>query len=605
MKRFPLLPVLALLLFAACSEQPSGPAPEQTGRLDKVVSVDPSGSDVDLKDRYIVVFKESVGNVDQLVDEMTRGNGSTVHYRYRHTIKGFAATLPPQALEGLRRNPNIASITPDAMMYAVGTQSPVPSWGLDRIDQTTPSLNNSFTYPNDGSGVTVYIIDTGILYGHQEFGGRASFGFDAFGGNGSDLNGHGTHVAGTVGGTTVGVAKNVNLISVRVLDRRGSGSTAGVIAGVDWVAGHNSGTAVANMSLGGGFYQPLNDAVADAVLDGVTFCVAAGNESTLASTKSPASELSAITVGATASGDIWASYSNYGSVVDILAPGTGIYSAWKSSTTSYNTISGTSMASPHVAGVAALYLAANPGSAPATVRNALVNNAPAVSVVRLPSNTTNKIVYTGFIGGGTPPTPPADPTNLAAAAVAYNQINLSWNDNATNETNYYIEQSPDGTSSWQQIASLGADVESYSVTGLSANTTYYFRVRAGNGGGYSGYSNTANAQTLSQPSQTEVWISNVSTSSAWSNSVIWNATLAVTVTAAANAPVPNATVFFTWNGGSGSAITDMNGVATITTGGLNSKKVASIQMDVSTVSGSNLSYQGDNGLLPVTVNKPN
>ena len=605
MKRFPLLPVLALLLFAACSEQPSGPASEQTGRLDKVVSVDPSGSDVDLKDRYIVVFKESVGNVDQHVDEMTRGNGSTVDYRYRHTIKGFAATLPPQALEGLRRNPNIASITPDAMMYAVGTQSPVPSWGLDRIDQTNPSLNNSYTYPNDGSGVTVYIIDTGILYGHQEFGGRASFGFDAFGGNGSDLNGHGTHVAGTVGGTTVGVAKNVNLISVRVLDRRGSGTTAGVIAGVDWVAGHNTGTAVANMSLGGGFYQLLNDAVADAVNDGVTFCVAAGNESTLASTKSPASEPSAITVGATASGDIWASYSNYGSVVDILAPGTGIYSAWKSSTTSYYTISGTSMASPHVAGVAALYLAANPGSAAGTVRNALVNNAPAVSVAGLPSNTTNKIVYTGFIGGGTPPTPPANPTNLGASAVAYNRIDLSWTDNATNETNYYVEQSPDGTSSWQQIASLGAGAQSYSVTGLSANTTYYFRVRAGNSGGYSGYSNTASAQTPSQPAQTDVWISHVSTSSAWSNSVIWNATLAVTVTTAANAPVPNATVFFTWNGGSGSAITGANGVATITTGGLNSKKVPSIQMDVSTVSGTNLSYQGDNGLLPVTVNKPN
>lgn len=602
MKRFPLLPVLALLLFAACSEQPSGPAPEHGGQLGKVVSVDPSGSDFDLKDRYIVVFKESVGNVDQLVDAMTRGNGSTVHYRYRHTIRGFAATIPPQALEGLRRNPNIASITPDGLMYAVGTQSPVPSWGLDRIDQTTPSLNNSYTYPNDGSGVTVYILDTGILYGHQEFGGRASFGFDAFGGNGSDLNGHGTHVAGTVGGVNVGVAKNVNLISVRVLDRRGSGTTSGVIAGVDWVTGHNSGTAVANMSLGGGYYQPLNDAVADAVDDGVTFCVAAGNESTLASTKSPASEPSAITVGATASGDIWASYSNSGSLVDILAPGTGIYSAWKSSATSYNTISGTSMATPHVAGVAALYLSANPGSAPTTVRNALVNNAPGVTVTGIPSNTTNKIVYTGFIGGGTPPTPPAAPTNLNASAISYNRIDLSWTDNATNETAYHVERSLDGTN-FTQIASLGAGATSYSVTGLNASTTYYFQVRAGNSAGFSSYSNIASATTDAQPTLKDVWITAASASSAWSNSVIWTATLSVTVTDGVDA-VPNATVSFTWTGGSGSATTDANGVASITTGGLNGKKVSSIQMNVNTVTGSNLSYQGAGGLLPVTVLKP-
>lgn len=602
MKRSPLLLVLALIFFAACSDQPSGPASDGEKTLGKAAPVDLTDETVDLKDRYIVVFKESVGNVDELVDQMTRGNGSTVHYRYRHALKGFAATIPPQAVEGLRRNPNVAYIEPDGMMYAIATQSPVPSWGLDRIDQTSSSLNNQYVYNNDGTGVKVYIIDTGILYGHQEFGGRAIFGFDAFNSTGTDLNGHGTHVAGTVGGSTVGVAKGVTLVSVRVLDRRGSGTTSGVIAGVDYVTANNTGYAVANMSLGGGYYAPLNTAVENAIADGVTFAVAAGNESTLASSKSPASAPNAITVGATGSGDIWASYSNYGSVVDILAPGSYIFSAWKTSTTSYNTISGTSMATPHVAGVAALYLDANPGSSPATIRNALVSNATNATIAGLPSGTTNDLLYSGFITGGSTPTAPAAPTGLTATAVAYNQINLTWTDNATNESNYYVEISTDGGSTFALLATLSSNATSYSSTGLTASTPYHYRVQAGNSAGYSGYSNTANATTPAQPQSTTVYVTNVSTSSSWTNSTIWTATLSVTVTDASSAPVSGATVSFTWTGGSGTAVTGANGVATITTGGINSKKVSSISMNVAGVTGTNLTYGGDNtGLLPVTV----
>lgn len=398
MKRFPLSLVLALVFFAACSDQPSGPATDSENALGKAAPVDLTDETIDLKDRYIVVFKESVGNVDELVDQMTRGNGSTVHYRYRHALKGFAATIPPQAVEGLRRNPNVAYIEPDGMMYAIATQSPVPSWGLDRIDQTNSSPNNQYVYNNDGTGVTVYIIDTGIRYDHVQFGGRASFEFDAFGGTGADGNGHGTHVAGTVGGNTVGVAKNVALKSVRVLNNQGSGTTSGVIAGINQVAGYHSQYSVANMSLGGGYSSSLNSAVAAAVNSGVTFVVAAGNESTLASTKSPASEASAITVGATASGDAWASYSNYGGVVDILAPGTYIYSAWKNSSTSYNTISGTSMATPHVAGVAALYKAANINATPAQIESALEGAATQNAINGVPSGTPNLLVYSLVAG---------------------------------------------------------------------------------------------------------------------------------------------------------------------------------------------------------------
>ena len=602
MTRFPLFLVLALVFFAACSDQPSGPASDGEKTLGKAAPVDLTDETIDLKDRYIVVFKESVGNVDELVDQMTRGNGSTVHYRYRHALKGFAATIPPQAVEGLRRNPNVAYIEPDGMMFAITTQTPVPSWGLDRIDQTTPSLNNQYVYNNDGTGVKVYIIDTGILYGHQEFGGRAIYGFDAFNSTGTDLNGHGTHVAGTVGGSTVGVAKGVTLVSVRVLDRKGSGSTSGVIAGVDYVKGNNTGYAVANMSLGGGYYAPLNTAVENAIADGVTFAVAAGNESTLASSKSPASAPNAITVGATASGDIWASYSNYGNVVDILAPGTYIYSAWKTSTTSYNTISGTSMATPHVAGVAALYLDANPGSSPVTIRNALVSNANNATIAGLPSGTTNLLLYSGFITGGSTPTAPAAPTGLTATAVAYNQINLSWTDNATNESDYYVERSTDGTN-FTQIATLSSNATSYSSTGLTASTPYYYQVRAGNAVGYSGYSNTANATTPAQPQSTTVFVTSVTPSSSWTNSTIWTATLSVTVTDASSAAVSGATVSFTWTGGSGTAVTNSSGVATITTGGINGKKVSSIDMTVADVTGTNLTYGGDipSTLLPVTV----
>jgi hypothetical protein len=606
MKRFSFLLTALFLVFAACSDQPAGPSTEGDADLRKAVTQDANG-EFDLKDRYIVVFRSEVGNVDEQVDRMTRGNGSTVHFRYRHAIKGFCATIPPQAVEGLRRNPNVAYIEPDGMMYAITTQYNVPSWGIDRIDQASLPLSTSYTYNNDGAGVTVYIIDTGILYNHVEFGGRASFGMDVIGTTGLDENGHGTHVAGTVGGANVGVAKGVTLKSIRVLNKRGSGTTSGVIAGVDWVTANHAPLSVANMSLGGGYYLPLNQAVAGAVTAGVTFVVAAGNESTDASTKSPASEPTAITVGATTSTDGWAYYSNYGTVVDILAPGSSIYSAYKTSTTSYATMSGTSMASPHVAGVAALYKAANPGASPSSIENAIKTGATANVISGVPANTTDDLVYSLIAGGGGGGTAPAAPTTLSASAISSSQINLTWTDNASDESGFYIERF-NGTA-FVQIATVGADATSFSNTGLNASTLYQYRVRAFNSYGNSAYSNIASATTSAAtpiPMITAYVTSAVGTS-AWVNPVSWAATLTVEVMDASSsgAPVSGATVAVSWANGSGTGITNSSGVATVTTGSMNVKKITSVSMTINSVTGSNISGYNLSGVTnPVVVQKP-
>ena len=357
-----------------------------------------------LADRYIVVFRDDVQNPDALTDALVAQGGGTVHYRYAHAIKGFAATLPAAAIDGVSRNPNVAYIEPDGVVSISATDNSVSSWGLDRIDQRDLPLSNSYTYATDGSGVRAYIIDTGIRLTHSEFGTRASFGYDAFGGTGADCHGHGTHVAGTVGGAEYGVARNVNLIAVRVLDCNGSGTNAGVIAGVNWVTANAVKPAVANMSLGGSFSSTLNTAVSNAIASGVTFAVAAGNSNANACNSSPASANSALTVGATTITDGRASYSNYGTCVDLFAPGSGITSSWSTSDVATNTISGTSMASPHVAGVAALYLSAtgNSTKTPGQVESAIEGAATVGKVASPGSGSPNLLLYNVF-GASQPP----------------------------------------------------------------------------------------------------------------------------------------------------------------------------------------------------------
>ena len=292
----------------------------------------------------------------------------------------------------LADDPDVAYVEEDSEMEIITTQTGA-TWGLDRIDQANRPLNGTYVYTTTGSGVNAYIIDTGIRVSHTQFGGRAAAVFDAFGGSGSDCHGHGTHVAGTVGGSIHGVAKAVRLFAVRVLNCSGSGSNSGVIAGVNWVTGNRINPAVANMSLGGGVSTALDNAVANSIASGVTYAIAAGNSNVNASNSSPARVSSAITVGSSTSSDAKSSFSNYGSVVDIFAPGSSITSAWYTSTTATAVLSGTSMAAPHVAGVAARYLQNNRTASPATVRNAIVNTASLNKLSGLPSGTANRLLF--------------------------------------------------------------------------------------------------------------------------------------------------------------------------------------------------------------------
>lgn len=392
-----LVGTLALASFGAAAQTPPN----------SMAATHPFGASAVIKDRYLVVFKSHVTNPGQEASNAMRGvaNGQ-IHHTYSQALKGFAATIPPAALNGLRNNPNIESIEPDltVKLNQISPQNQA-TWGLDRIDQADRPLDTQYHFGPTGAGVNAFIIDTGIRADHAEFTGRVLAGFTAIndGQGTADCNGHGTHVSGTVGGSTWGVAKQVKLVPVRVLDCAGSGSYSGVIAGIDWVAGSGLRPAVANMSLGGSYSSTLNAAVAGAVAKGVTMVIAAGNSNVDACTTSPAGEPSAITVGATTSADQRASYSNFGACVDVFAPGTSITSAWNTGTTATNTISGTSMASPHVAGVVALALQGNPEALPAAVASYIVSTSTTNRLTSTGTGSPNRLLYA--LGSASTPAP--------------------------------------------------------------------------------------------------------------------------------------------------------------------------------------------------------
>jgi subtilisin family serine protease len=311
--------------------------------------------------------------------------GVNPHFVYTAALNGFSATLSQGQLNALQHNPNVDYIEQDQVVSVTATQSNA-TWGIDRIDQRSRPLSGTYTYTSTASNVTAYIIDTGIQPDHPQFGTRAQAVY-----GGTDCNGHGTHVAGTIGSTTYGVAKSVRLRGVRVLGCSGSGSISGIIAGVDWVRANAVKPAVANMSLGGGYSSSLNTAVTNLANSGVFVAVAAGNENTSACNRSPASATAVLTVAASTSTDARATYSNYGSCVDLYAPGSSVTSTWTGSGT--RTISGTSMASPHVAGVAALYKGNYGEASQSTINSWIINNSTAGVITGNPSGTPNRLLF--------------------------------------------------------------------------------------------------------------------------------------------------------------------------------------------------------------------
>lgn len=355
-----------------------------------------------IENSYIVVLDDAVVGekgmfsiAPYVASELAATHKGQLKHIYQDALNGFAVNMSPEDAERLSLDFRVAYVEEDGVMTADATQSN-PPWGLDRIDQRNRPLNAIYTFNHTGAGVFAYVIDTGIRTTHTQFGGRAANVFDAFGGSGADCNGHGTHVSGTIGGSTYGVAKSVNLRGVRVLDCNGSGSTSGVIAGVNWVTSNHSNPAVANMSLGGGASSSLDTAVNNLSNSGVAIAVAAGNSNADACNSSPARAANAITVGATTTTDARASFSNFGTCLDLFAPGSGILSSWFSSDTATATLSGTSMASPHVAGVAALYKQVNPSASSSTVRNAIVNNATTNVVTSAGTGSPNRLLYSLF-----------------------------------------------------------------------------------------------------------------------------------------------------------------------------------------------------------------
>jgi len=374
--------------------------------------------------RYIVTLHKSVGDVDKKAKELKAEARTGAVVDTYTKVKSFLVNATSSEAEELRSQPEVRAVERDGVMYLKDTQTN-PPWGLDRIDQRNRPLSNSYTYDQTGAAIDAYMIDTGIHATHQDFSGRVQPGVNTVDSSPSttDCNGHGTHTAGTVGGETYGVAKDVTLIAVRVFGCGNSTATSAIIAGVDWVvANHNAGEpAVANMSLGGGASTAMDNAVAAMINDGVSTAVASGNETANACNSSPGRLPAAITTGATDINDARASFSNFGTCVDLHGPGVGVVSAAPSSNTATATLSGTSMAAPHVAGAAALYLEANPGASPSTVHNAIVGNATngVISGIQTScsfidnllgtctAGTPNKLLFTG--SGSQPPPPPPPP----------------------------------------------------------------------------------------------------------------------------------------------------------------------------------------------------
>jgi subtilisin family serine protease len=492
-KRVRSLSLLTAALLVAGRALPAAAQDPTTGTEKLIRSADPVGG------LYVVLLAGPVdpAKVAPQAADLAAKHGGQVTHVYIHAVTGFAIETTEESALALSREPGV-ELVQEAGVFKTSTTQPNPPWGLDRIDQRDLPLSGAYTYGRTGQGVKAFVIDTGIYAQHQDFGGRAVRLADVIGGvtpPGNDCHGHGTHVSGTLGGATFGVAKGVTLYGVRVLDCSGSGTTASVVAGVDFVTSYvvsqNARPAVVNMSLGGPADSALDAAVRNSIARNITYSIAAGNSSANASGYSPARVGEALTVAASAINDAWASFSNYGSVIDVIAPGVDVLSAGHTSPTATAVFSGTSMAAPHVAGAAAVFLESNPSATPGAVASWIASTASGGRIRSVPAGTVNRLLFSQA-----PPPPP--PSDLQVTSVGSTQVSLAWQDRSDNETGFSLERRELPSGGWGARI-LPRDTESFVDYGLTPATSYAYRVQAFNGDGNSDYSNEATATTLGIP----------------------------------------------------------------------------------------------------------